>query len=102
MNTFMFFIGAMWFFMAALFLISLLPIGQRLLQRLERRLKPGAKTIAGISLPRRVIFILFCGLYAAVALASAFQHSFSSPVVVLFMIVLPALYLLLGIWDRQF
>jgi hypothetical protein len=101
-NTLMLIMGSLWIFMAAPFLISLLPIGQRLVQRLELRLKPGARTVAEISRLRRVIFIFFCGLYAAVAFASAFQHSINSPVVVALMICLPGLYLLLGIWDKQF
>ena len=37
----MLFIGALWIVMAAPFLISLLPMGQRLVERLELRLKPG-------------------------------------------------------------
>jgi hypothetical protein len=101
-DMFILFVGIGWLIMATLFLISLFPAGQRLLQRLELRLKPGAKTIADISRFRRVVFILFCGLYAAVGFASAFERSFSSPLVVVFMILLPSLDLLMRIWDRQF
>jgi len=81
-------IGIGWLIWATLFLMTLLPSGLRLLQRLELRLKPGAKTIAtiaGISRSTRVVLILFWGLFAAAGFASAFERSrsFSSLLVVL-------------------
>lgn len=105
-NPSMLVLGTVWIGMAAPYIISLFPMGERLVQRFELWLKPGAKpgvkTIAGMSRLRRVIFILFCGLYAAVGFGSAFHHSISSPGVLFFMIGLPALFLWLGREDWWF
>jgi hypothetical protein len=99
-NPFMLFIGVFWMLVAVPYLVSLFPIGQRLVQRMELKLKPRAKTITRISRVRRLIFVLLCGLLAAVEFASAFHHSLDSPAIMFFMVSLPVLYLFLGIWDK--
>ena len=101
-DTFMLVVGAFWIFMATPYLISLLPAGQRLAKSKDVRVKGFADGMARISRLRRVVYVLFCGLYAAVGFASAFHHSFSSPAIVLLMILLPGLSLVLGIRDTHF
>lgn len=100
-------LGIFWGVFTLFGIILLFPPMNRRLREWEIKRKRGKGMIAAPSRLQRIVFILLTSLMTAVVLADAFHRSFakmtgiSSGAVCILMMILPALYFLLGLLKKH-
>lgn len=106
-EKFQFALGVLWSVVTLYFIFTLFPPMRRRHEQWEARLKGAGGKLTPPSWIQRLVFVLLAGLMSAEVLANAFHRSLakmtgiSSGAIFCLMLILPALYLSLGLLEKR-